>query len=184
MSVSERIYRASLRLYPTRFLYTYGERLQQLFRDQLRDADTGVKRIRPWLGTIVDLLCSVPRMHMDDNRSSPEKRMTWIAYLLCAISMVLLFRFESGSDDAGVVSGMIVLMTFMLGFIRPRRAWQWPLLIGLGVPGAHLASGGEVPPVAGIPGLVVLAVFVLAMGLAGTYAGVLARRVAARAFGE
>ena len=141
MSVSERIYRASLWLYPRRFLRSHGEQLQQLFRDQLRDADTAAKRILLWLGTIADLFRSVPRTHMDEKRESPDGHLTWIAYLLCVTSMVLLFRFESGTDDAGIVAGLILIMTFVLGFVRPARAWQWSLLIGMVVPRRRLHLG-------------------------------------------
>lgn len=76
MGVSARIYGTLLRLYPDRFLRDNRESLQQLFRDQLRDADGGEKRIRLWIGTILDLFRSVPMVHMDNRRFSPMKRTT------------------------------------------------------------------------------------------------------------
>ncbi len=106
------------------------------------------------------------------------KRVTWIAYLLCLAAMFVLFRYGSRSDDAGIVASLIVLITFTLGSLSPRRAWQWALLIGLSVPLANLFSGLETAPVAGIPGPVVVAAFLVATGLAGSYAGTLLHRFA------
>jgi hypothetical protein len=43
------------------------------------------------------------------------KRITWITYLLRIATMVFLFRLGSRADDAGIVSGLIVLITFARG---------------------------------------------------------------------
>ena len=182
MRLSERVYRSLLRLYPDRFLSDHREPLQQLFRDQLRDADRGKNRIGLWICTIVDLLRSVPAVHLYTRRDSPMKRLTWIAYLLCIAAMVFFFRVGSQSDDVGIVSGLIVLTTFALGSLSPRRAWQWALLVGLSIPLANLSSGLEVPPVAGIPGFVVVAAFLVTIGMVGSYAGTLVHKVVVTAF--
>ncbi len=76
-----------------------------------------------------------------------------------------------------IVVLLILLSTFALGFLHSRRAWQWALLVGLSVPLADLLSDSVVAPVAGIRGLLVLAAFVVAVGLAGSYAGTLVRRL-------
>jgi hypothetical protein len=110
------------------------------------------------------------------------KRLTWIAYLLCLTAMVMLFRFGSRSEDAGIVVFLIVLVTFALGSLSPRRAWQWALLVGLSVPFAYLLSGFQVAPVGEIPGLLVLTAFLVGLGLAGSYSGTLVRRYAQAAF--
>ena len=175
MGVSERVYSVLLRLYPDRFLTDHRESLRQAFRDQLRDAE-GEKRFHLWICTIVDLFRSVPMMHLYTGRHSPMKRTTWIAYLLCVAAMVFFFFVGSRSNDAGIVSGLIVLTTFALGSLSPRRAWQWALLIGLSVPLANLFSGLETAPVAGIPGSAVVAAFLVALGLVGSYSGTLLHR--------
>ena len=105
------------------------------------------------------------------------KRITWITYLLRIATMVFLFRLGSRADDAGLVSGLIVLITFALGSLSPRRAWQWALLVGLSVPLANLFSGFETAPVAGIPGGLVVAAFLVTLGMAGSYSGTLVHKI-------
>lgn len=78
----------------------------------------------------------------------------------------------------------MVLSTFVLGFLRPQRAWHWALLVGLCVPGAEMLSDSVVPSVAGIPGLALLSAFVVALGLVGSYSGALVRRFAMMALGD
>jgi len=56
------------------------------------------------------------------------------------------------------------------------RAWQWALLVGPCVPAAHLLFGTR--PLAARDTVLLLG-FVIALGLAGAYAGVLARKAAA-----
>ena len=65
MSIPERIYRTSLWLYPDGFLRDNRDAMQQLFRDQLRDADTSTKCFRLSIRTILDLFRSVPMTHLD-----------------------------------------------------------------------------------------------------------------------
>ena len=93
----------------------------------------------------MDLLRSVPLVHLNTGEHSPMKRITWITYLLCIANMVFLFRLGSRADDAGLVSGLIVLITFALGSLSPRRAWQWALLVGLSVPLANLFRDSKQP---------------------------------------
>ncbi len=182
MRLSERVYGSLLRLYPDRFLSEHREPLQQLFRDQLRDAEREEKRIQLWIGTIVDLLCSVPVVHLYTTRYSPMKRINWIAYLLCVAAMAFFFLVGSQSDDVGIVTGLIVLTTFVLGGLSPRRAWKWALLIGLSLPLANLFSELEVAPVAGIPGSLVVAAFLVTIGMVGSYAGTLVHKAVLSAF--
>ena len=58
--MSEKIYAALLRLYPSHFRDLYGEQALQLFRDRARDETGFVRRTRLWLDLVVDLLISVP----------------------------------------------------------------------------------------------------------------------------
>ena len=104
MRISEEVYGMLLRFYPDGFLEGNRPALQQLFRDQLRDADSGAKRFHLWISTIVDLVRSVPMVHLDERTIFVTKRMTWIAYAFCVTAMVVLFRFESRTNDAGVVA--------------------------------------------------------------------------------
>ena len=73
------------------------------------------RRLKPIICTVVDLLRSVPLVHLNTGEHSPMKRITWITYLLRIATMVFLFRLGSRADDAGIVSGLIVLITFARG---------------------------------------------------------------------
>jgi hypothetical protein len=95
-------------------------------------------------------------------------------YLFCAVIIAFLARLELHSDDTGVEVFFILLSTFLLGCWHPVRAWQWALLVGLAVPAADWI--GRTPR----PGIdFAVPAFVIAVGLAGSYAGVFVRRAIA-----
>jgi predicted permease len=62
----ERVYRALLSLFPAEFRGDFGEAMAADFRDQRRDAEGrpgGLRRL--WARTIVDVIRSAPREHLD-----------------------------------------------------------------------------------------------------------------------
>ena len=100
---------------------------------------------------------------------------TLAAYSFSIAAGAFLGHFELHTDDTGVEVFLLLLATFLLGCLRPARAWQWSLLVGLWIPGAELLFGKS--PVNASTGSV--AAFVLAVGLAGSYLGVIARKALA-----
>jgi hypothetical protein len=44
------------------------------------------------------------------------------------------------TDDNAPTVLMIAVPAFLFGLARPRHAWRWALLVGLGVPVCHLAG--------------------------------------------
>ncbi len=94
------------------------------------------------------------------------------AYAFCLAAGAFLARFELHTDDSGVEVFLILAITFLLGCLHPRRAWQWALLVGAWIPGADLAFGKQ-----GLRGAALLMAFVSAVGLAGSYAGALLRQM-------
>jgi hypothetical protein len=97
---------------------------------------------------------------------------TSAAYLFSLAAGAFLGRFELHTDDAGVEVGLLLLATFALGWLHPRHAWQWAVLVGLWIPAAQLLF--RKPPVNASSLLV--AAFVLGVGLAGSYLGALVRQ--------
>ena len=99
-----------------------------------------------------------------------RKPATAAIYLFCFTASALLARYDLHTDDTGVEVFLILTVTFLLGCLHPRRAWQWALLVGLWIPAAELlfarASAGSL----------LVGAFVIAVGLAGSYAGAFARR--------
>jgi hypothetical protein len=99
----------------------------------------------------------------------------WIniaAYLFCLAAGAFLGRFELHTDDTGVEVFFLLLATFVLGCLHPRHAWQWAVLVGVWIPAAELLF--RRPPVNASSALV--AGFVLTVGLAGSYLGVLVNK--------
>lgn len=95
-------------------------------------------------------------------------------YVLCIAADAFLMQFELHSDDSGVLAFFILLTAFLLGSLHPRHAWQWALLVGPSVPAADLIFGSAHSLNPGDAAK--LLVFVLVLGLAGAYAGVLMRK--------
>jgi hypothetical protein len=177
MSASERAYRIFISLYPRRFLRDYREPMQQAFRDQLREEATHMSRTRLWGRTVLDLIRSAPVAHLDDERRDGMKNLTAMsAYLFCLAAMIFLGRFELHTDDSGVVVFFVLVITFILGCLHPRRAWLWALA-GLCVPAADLFWGPSSPDLNHPSGPLMLALFVTSLGLAGSYSGVLLRKI-------
>ena len=98
-----------------------------------------------------------------------------IALLLLAIALGLAIAWVDSRphwDDTGITAGSLFLSAALLGLIAPRRPWLWALAIGFWLP-AHLflqhptlgsAFGGSV---------------ILAIPIAGAYAGMALRRMMA-----
>jgi hypothetical protein len=95
-----------------------------------------------------------------------------LAYVFWLPAVVFLGRYDLHTDDTGVEVFFLLLITFILGSLHPRRAWQWALLVGPAIPLAELLFAHPQP---GAGALVLLAV-VTAVGLAGSYAGAGLRR--------
>ena len=93
-------------------------------------------------------------------------------YFFCAIAIAFLSRLELHSDDTGVEVFFLLLSAFLLGCWHPTRAWQWALLLGLTVPAAGWFGRTQRPAID-----FTVPAFVIAVGLAGSYAGLLVRRV-------
>lgn len=95
-----------------------------------------------------------------------------LAYAFWLPAILFLGYFELHTDDTGVEVGLLLVITFLLGTLHPRHAWQWALLVGPVIPAAEVLFGH---PQAG-RGMAVLLLFVVALGLSGSYTGALIRR--------
>ena len=159
------LYRLLTLLYPKSFRDQYQRLMEQAFRDQMR-ATKHPRRL--WLNTVFDVVKTAPYLHWEEHMQS-------IASILCAVMAALfLARFELHSDDTGVEVAFVLLFTFALGFWQPRYAWLFSF-IGLGIPLAELGWGGL-----SIKKAALISLFVMAVSIAGTVSGVLARMFATK----
>lgn len=97
-------------------------------------------------------------------------------------SGAFLARFELHTDDTGVEVFLLLACSFVAGLICARRAWIWALVISLPIPGADIWNTLYGSGHAGLHtqrDLLLLMLFVSAVGMAGAYAGAGLRRTLA-----
>ena len=66
--MSEQFYSLLLRLYPSQFRSAYGGEALQLVRDRMRDEPF----LRVWIDLLIDLACSLPRLHLRPASMAPR----------------------------------------------------------------------------------------------------------------
>ena len=102
--------------------------------------------------------------------AKPRRWRSWVLLALAVCCSVAIAYVDSRPtwDDTGITAAAVVGVCGLLGFVAPRRAWIWALVVGGGIPIAAVLAGH---------GLASL----LAVGVAfvGAYAGV-GTRVAIR----
>ena len=64
-----------------------------------------------------------------------------MAYAFWIPAVLFLGRYELRTDDTGVELFFVLLITFILGSLHPRHAWQWALLVGPCIPAAEWLFG-------------------------------------------
>jgi hypothetical protein len=103
---------------------------------------------------------------------------TLACYGFCLAAGAFLAHYELHTDDTGVEVFFILFFTFLLGCWHPRHAWQWALLVGPCAPAADFVRSlaGHPPAIHGAAGLAAVALVVILLGLAGSYAGAWLRR--------
>jgi hypothetical protein len=74
-----------------------------------------------------------------------------------------------GWDDTGITAGMLLATAGILALIAPRRVWLWALGVGVWIPLHAITTNGDWRMLA-----------VLLFPLAGAYAGLGIRKLAAR----
>lgn len=94
-------------------------------------------------------------------------RSFWILFLLALACGAAITWIDTRPtwDDTGITAGLIVVATSTLGFAGPSRAWLLALAVSVWIPMFGLVHGNHVTLIA------------LAVGFAGAYAGVAARRL-------
>ncbi len=108
----------------------------------------------------------------------------WQFAALCIV-LAVAGAFLAGAVDFNndePQAAVIVIMIFagLLGFIQPRQAWRWALIVGLGVPNVYLIATalGYHAKSAGEPGWYA-SLIALIPAFISTYCGVLLRKAMA-----
>lgn len=131
MSISERIYRLLLRLYPRQHRRHYGEPMITHFRDQLREAHRDGTLLTLWLRTLIDVATTAPREHVESARM--RNVYPWPEVLLAILPGVLPLLLPPQADriERLVLLGLAATYLVVLGVYRKRNrptAWVLPVL--------------------------------------------------------
>src|SRR5579864_4701509 len=114
MRLSERVYRALLKVYPKRYRERFGEQMGQLFADQLRASDTPKKFARVWLRTLADLARTVPARHLEPPAPHGHPFGSWST---SARRSVFYARYEASSFGRREIT----IEDLLLGMLRENR---------------------------------------------------------------
>lgn len=114
---SEQIYQILLKAYPARYRGEYGEAMAQCFRDQLRAADTTVKRVRLWLCIVADFAVTVPVRHLESVSHRRYLHTAFADYSEPARHAIFFARQEADSFGGPEIS----LEHLLLGTLRGDR---------------------------------------------------------------
>jgi hypothetical protein len=176
--LAQRLFSALLRLYPAAYRRHYGDPLQQTFRDQLREAHTLSEVLRVTISALSDLFCSLPSIHRHE-RNQAMKSLKLHVVALFTIMVLFLGRYETRTDDSGVIAFFIALFAFLLAYLQPSGAKLWAL-VGLGVPLVHVFSPHRLINFQNPLAWAGLALFVLTLGTVGSFFGTQVRRISLR----
>ena len=166
------LYRGLLHAYPPEFRLRYGIEMNQVFRDQLRDtlSKQGAR----------GLVTFGARTAWDFCTSVPRERFTLqsLGGMLCLAAALGFAMYATYVDRHNVTEVyptlMVVLVgSFILGILRPRSAWRWAILIGLGVP--FFGPLPALPARLASPGRWAMLAVLLIPGLIGAYTGSILR---------
>ena len=97
----------------------------------------------------------------------------WGALAIALVCGLLILWVDSrpGWDDTGISVGMLLLVTTILGFLLPKRAWLWALAVGIWIPLAAILVHQNYA-----------AILALIIAFFGAYAGALAHKVLSSVF--
>jgi hypothetical protein len=171
------IYTILLRAYPREFRREYGSQMVLLFLDCQRDLHTAAARRRLWLRTLVDLVLTAPREHLEkikkENKFMRNLRTDLFAIggcVLIIIAAMLLLSYGRSHEvssillfghvlDAlgftGIVGNIIVFLLVKLTSLRPLRVALWTFLIVTLVPALALTLIAGVDPKLNAPRIVI-----------------------------
>jgi hypothetical protein len=152
LRVSQRLYAFVLKAYPAEFRREYGPHMAQVFRDCHRAAencDRPVVLMHFWLVTLLDLIKTAPKEHVDNLRKGKSVmnnlRRDAIALFGCIAIIavaVLLHRYIlahqavtligytlDGLVVTGVIGNFIVFLLVKTTELNPLRAALWTFLM-------------------------------------------------------
>jgi hypothetical protein len=111
-----------------------------------------------------------------------KKYLFWLCLILAFGGGIFAGWVDFNNDEVQAAVLVILVVTFLLGMILPRRAWLWAILVALCLPGVYLFAHrlGYQPVSPPSPGWYA-SLIALIPAFIGVYAGALARLAINRA---
>lgn len=138
LSLSIRIYRALLLAYPRAFRREYGALMTQLFRDQCRDVLRQDRRrdlLRLWRRTLIDTAVNASQARwaaLQRIRRMSKRGLLFIG--LALVLSVLIGYVNLNASEAQAPMFCLLFFGGLIGFLQPKAAWRWGVLLGLSIP--------------------------------------------------
>jgi hypothetical protein len=141
VALAVRLYRAALRLYPGTHRLEYGALMEQLFRDQCRDALRTGRLGGLALRTLGDLVRTTFREHLTEQTKTMQTLRPSRLALILLITALLLLQWAVSiatrhHDAAGLLltgSALALIGRAIAEGFRPLAEWKRGLAWGLGV---------------------------------------------------
>lgn len=105
-----------------------------------------------------------------------KKYLPWICLVLALAGGIFAWWVDSRNDEPQAAVLVILVVTFVVGFLVPRRAWLWAIITGMCLPVGYLLARavGYLPATPLEPGWYA-SVIALIPAFIGAYMGALAR---------
>lgn len=107
-----------------------------------------------------------------------KKYLGVMCFLIALIGAAFAGWVDFNNDEPQAAVLVILVVTFLLGYVLPGRAWLWALIVALGLPAVYLMarSLGYQPKSLPSPGWYA-SLLALIPAFIGTYAGALGRTI-------
>lgn len=107
-----------------------------------------------------------------------KRYLFWICIILSLAGGIFAWWVDSRNDEPQAAVLVVLVVTFIVGFLLPKRAWLWAIIVGLCLPLGYLftQSLGILPQTPVEPGWYAAAL-ALIPAFIGAYAGALGRVV-------
>lgn len=107
-----------------------------------------------------------------------KKFLQWIYPVLALVGGIFAWWVDSRNDEPQAAVLVILMATFVLGFVVPRRAWLWATVVGVCIPIGYLLARmlGYLLPAPLEPGWYA-SIIALIPAFIGAYAGALGRLI-------
>ncbi|MEZ4670411.1 MAG: hypothetical protein R3E39_21095 [Anaerolineae bacterium] len=137
VAASDRLYRLLLHVYPRSYYDEYSTLMAQTFHDMAAAdyASHGMCALaRVWFTTIGDLAISATKEHFSE-RSGRQivSQKSIMALILALVFSIITGYVDLTATETYAPMSCILVFSFMAGFIQPKGAWRWALLIGLSI---------------------------------------------------